>query len=476
MGLYGGKISVFQPDACLAEQLFHDGDAGAQVEAIRSLAERPLRIQGSVKASSIYDVSVSELPVRVLGDCLRGSPALHSSLPHTPVVRCQAALAIAQWQNNQAPATKDSLGADNWVGIQLLRQYFSERFFSNGVVMPMKFSRLVLKKSDADVLQAKAVSSENAVATPKVDAAYEYLDALVEGEERASALAEADEVELEEDEECRVRSAVVTAIACSRAKDGLSPTSVISFLETLLEFEDAEMLGHLVFPEEELIASKNYEKMKAEENDSSNISLKDSFADSLPSPASFVSSMLVADALLALCHINARPAIIKDPTTGQALQTTGSHPLARLIKAARSWLDWELYREKIRGELDLEFSAGLGGNCYDLIAACAVFALANLGIMKQSTIEVTNADNIESRGLVEDIATAKFYVAIFDGEPVRNDLTRAACAQALACVCCAADRFEKENEPATGLLATLEYLLDRIVGKLRHFTIASTFC
>ena len=96
MGLYGGHISVFQPDACLAEQLFHDGDAGAQIDALRALAERPLRVHWSGKVKTVYDVNVSELPVRLLGDCLRGSPALHSSLPHTPAVRAQAALAIAQ--------------------------------------------------------------------------------------------------------------------------------------------------------------------------------------------------------------------------------------------------------------------------------------------------------------------------------------------------------------------------------------------
>ena len=96
MGLFGGRISVFQPDACLAEQLFHDGDAGAQIDAIRALAERPLIIQGTAKVTTVYDVPVSELPVRVIGDCLRGSPALHSSLPHTPTVRYHAALGIAQ--------------------------------------------------------------------------------------------------------------------------------------------------------------------------------------------------------------------------------------------------------------------------------------------------------------------------------------------------------------------------------------------
>ena len=96
MGLYGGRISVSQPDPCLAEQLFHDGDASAQIDAIRALAERPLGIQGAGKVTTVYDVHVSELPVRVIGDCLRGSSALHSSLTHTPAVRAQAALAIAQ--------------------------------------------------------------------------------------------------------------------------------------------------------------------------------------------------------------------------------------------------------------------------------------------------------------------------------------------------------------------------------------------
>ena len=94
--MYGGKISVSQPDACLAEQLFHDGDAAAQVDAIRALAERPLSIQGTGKVTVVHGVAVAELPVRVLGDCLRGTPALHSSLPHTPAVRAHAALAIAQ--------------------------------------------------------------------------------------------------------------------------------------------------------------------------------------------------------------------------------------------------------------------------------------------------------------------------------------------------------------------------------------------
>ena len=31
---------MFQPDACLSEMLFHDGDDGAQVDTLRALAER----------------------------------------------------------------------------------------------------------------------------------------------------------------------------------------------------------------------------------------------------------------------------------------------------------------------------------------------------------------------------------------------------------------------------------------------------
>lgn len=201
LGHFNGRISVFQPDACLAECLFHDGDAGAQVEAIRALAERPLRIQPSTKVTAIYDVNVSELPVRVLADCLRGSPALHSSLPHTPAVRCQAALAIAQWQNNKAPPTKDAVGLDNWIGANLLIQYFRERFYSNGVVMPVKFSRIALRKSEAEVAEAAAAAGESGAANPKHDEKYEYLDSLEEGEERAEKAASAASIEMEEDEE-----------------------------------------------------------------------------------------------------------------------------------------------------------------------------------------------------------------------------------------------------------------------------------
>ena len=58
--------------------MFHDGEASAQVEALRALAERPLPLQGASKIKNIYGVPVTELPVRLLADCLRGSVTLHA--------------------------------------------------------------------------------------------------------------------------------------------------------------------------------------------------------------------------------------------------------------------------------------------------------------------------------------------------------------------------------------------------------------
>jgi hypothetical protein len=86
------------------------------------------------------------------------------------------------------------------VGANLLIEYFRERFYSNGVVMPVKFSRLALKNNEAEAAQT-AAAAEGGVANPKHDNNYQYLDSLEEGEERAAALEAAEEVEMEEDEE-----------------------------------------------------------------------------------------------------------------------------------------------------------------------------------------------------------------------------------------------------------------------------------
>jgi hypothetical protein len=57
-------------------------------------------------------------------------------------------------------------------------------------------------------------------------------------------------------------------------------------------------------------------------------------------------------------------------------------------------------------------------------------------------------------------------MSIFDSKPHRSDVTRAACAQAIACICCAADRFENETKKPAGLLTALEFMFQRIVDPL----------
>ena len=186
----GARIHIAQPDACLAEQLFHEGDATGQIDALRALSERPTRIQGSVKISNIYDVRVNEMPVRILGDCLRGSVALHCSLPHTPAVRAQAALAIAQWQNNKAPASKDAVGVDAWLGLEILLQYFNERHLKNGLVMPVRYTRRSVK-----TIPVKQEHNGNNTGT--ASDSYQYLDAYNEND-RSEILDEAEDVAEEE--------------------------------------------------------------------------------------------------------------------------------------------------------------------------------------------------------------------------------------------------------------------------------------
>jgi hypothetical protein len=465
MGLFGGRISVFQPDACLAEQLFHDGDAGAQVDAIRALAERPLRIQGSVKITAVYDAPVSELPVRLLGDCLRGSPALCNALPHTPAVRIQAAYAIAQWQNNKAPASVDSVGADLWLGVNLLIQYFNERFYNNGIIVPAKFNRIAMKKNEEESRTAAGTEGGTGQGNAAVQDEYHYLDAVVE-EDKISAILEAEEIDIEEDEEYRVRSAVVTAISSVRAKDGMTPKVVLKFLEAILNSGDASMVGTLETQEEDEMLSEVAQQRKKKKEGAklqARVDIRDGKINSL----TYVPSMILADALLSLCNINVRPDQTIDPTTGNQIQSKGIHPVTPLLESSRRWLEWELYRESIRLETSRDTLTGVGEGCHDTIASCALLSLSYLSILRQVTTNIAMAiDVLGVKNGIDPASTAQFYINVFDEKPVRTDVTRAAAAQAIACVCCAADRVDDESSVPLGLLTSFEFLLDRINGKL----------
>jgi hypothetical protein len=454
-GLYAGKVSIFQPDACLAEMLFHDGDAAAQVEAVRALAERPLRIQGSVKITTVHNVHVSELPVRLLGDCLRGAPALHGDLPHTPVVRAQAALGIGQWQNNKAPPSKDSVDTEAWIGVNLLMQYFKERYYKNGMIMPVKFSRLVIKKNEAEAGQ----STEGAPSKERESDDYVYLDA-IRDDEKPTLVAGAEDVDAEEDEEHRVRSSVIFAIAAVRAQDGMTPSVVLKFLSAVLEAGDVSMVGTMDSQEAETVGTRitTHHEKGAETEQDHEVGLHRNAVAKLQ----YIPSIVIADALLGVCSINNAPSIILDPTTGKPVQKKKTqHPVQPLLVASRRWLEWELYRETIRGEMNRESQSGVGGNCYDSVAACGVAAVSTLAILQQVTTDQA-AQEAEKQSSPGVITGAKFYMNIFDEEPRRPDVTRAACAQAVACVCCAADRFESPTAPL-GLLTALEYILQKTI-------------
>lgn len=455
-GLYNGRLSIFQQDACLAEQLFHDGCAFGQIEALRSLAERPLKIQATSKVTNVHDVPVSELPVRVLGDCLRGSVALHCDLPHNPAIRAQAALAIAQWQNNKAPESRDVVGGNAWLGLDLLMQYFKERFCKNGVVLPPNFRRLVLHKHIAGGASGDTTS----------DGGYQYLDALTQKDERKNAIGFADEVEVEEDEEYRVRSACITAITSIRAQDGMTPPSVLLFMEEVLQSGDKAAAGSLLLPHEEEQLKRKQDQALDEEiaHYRRIIGPYDEDVSNLP----YVSLSLVADALLALCHIHVRQQNDFDPTAGG--QGNADHPIVPLMESCRGWLDWDLERERVRTDANQSNLNGVGGACHATIAPCAITALCHLALLKQCTSNIAPA--LTGSGLIgvkrkpeqivrDEPASAQYYIDIFDGQPTKADTTRAAAAQAVACICCASDRNE-DKEPL-GLLLSLEFLLNRIL-------------
>lgn len=452
-GIYGGRIAIIQPDACLAEQLFHDGDAGAQVDALRALAERPFQIQGSVKITTVYGADVSELPVRVIGDCLRGSVALHGSLPHTPAVRVQAAYALAQWQNNREASTKaGGSAADSWIGLNLLLQYFRERFDDNGNIVPVSFSRVVLEKSEDQVAESSNEAGPGALKTGE-DAMYQYLDT-IDPEKRRSAVKRAVDIEIEEDEEYRVRSAAVQAIASIRADDGTTPPAVLRFLEEILASGDSSMVSGSVSRELDIDRHR----------------LSDKKANELKNTAEldFVPSVVVADVLLALCSVNASIALVVDPSSEKVLQPGAGveHPSLPLISASHRWLEWELYRESIRMEAEATSLSGVGGGTHSTVAACAVTALCYLCILKQSTtdLEQDGAPTKDSENVLNMASSAQYYINIFDGLPLRSDVTRAACAQAVACMYCATDRLTAPSRECVGLLSALEFLLDRILG------------
>ena len=297
------------------------------------------------------------------------------------------------------------------------------------------------------------------------------------------------------DEEYRVRSAVITAIASIRAKDGQTPPKVLRFLKSILVLGEGASLENIATVKEGLILPSK-KRMRTFENDDDEESdgEEEIALDQQTLDYPYVSSQVIADALLALCHVNCRPAVIED-STGVAVQVNTTHPIMPLMEACHRWVEWELYKESIRLESEKDILTPMGGNCYSITAACGITALSQLAILRNCTTNsIAQMETEFSKENVEDdemltstssavhkrktstshsdlASSAKFYVEIFDEIPKRSDTIRAAAAQAAVCICCATDRLKKKRSETYGLLSGLEFLLDRILGKLEQNTV-----
>jgi hypothetical protein len=386
------------------------------------------------------------------------------------LVRTQAALAIAQWQNNKAPTNKDSV---EWVGLTLLIQYFNERFRKYDSIMPAKFAQVCLKTASK---AAQSMTTGGAQADDTGE--YQYLDMFDDEAVREEVIESAIEIEQEEDEEYRVRSAVITAIACCRAKDGQSPPLVLSFLEEILQGEDDSVVSNLVTLEEgQLIEKKKIRKkieqqeVLAAEDGLVNVerNLNEELYD-LP----YASSSLIAETLLSLCHVNASPRLIEDPTTGKVSQSKANHPIIPLMQACYRWLQWALYKEDIRLEVETVNMTGVGKS--SAIAPSAITALYSMGLLRQVTTDsdadtTLNVDSTKKRKnesiskMIDDATSVQYYMDIFNARPFRTDAIRAAAAQAITCLCCAVDRNGNGGDNPTGLLKALNFLLNSVLGK-----------
>ena len=352
-----------------------------------------------------------------MGDCLRSSTALHSSLPFTPSVRSQAALCIAQWQNNKAPVSIDVVSTDAWLGLDILLQYFQERFEDdNGNILPSKFSRKIVRRDES------------------ID--YLYADSLKEDDEVIE-----EDYDFEEDEEYRVRSSVITAIACIRAKDGQTPTKVLKFLEKVLLTSDIITINNNILSD----CEKRQKRPRL-----GLLEYQEYFADHL-----------IGEALLALCYINTQPTDIEPPfsISSSINERAYLHPILPLIRVCWRWLKWGLHKEKVSFANIHTAVSGVGYSSTN-IAPNAITALCTMSLLYQST---TSSKQAEKTFLDEfyDATTTQFYSKIVDDADV-SDVTRAAAAQAVACIYCASDRLKGKNDGPTGLLLALTFLLDRI--------------
>ena len=118
--------------------------------------------------------------------------------------------------------------------------------------------------------------------------------------------------------------------ACQKMSDSTGGDKVLG--DSTRSRKDASMMGNVVHPDDDMVVEKTICKMKAdskerEDEDAENDDAKNDLSiPSLP----HVSSMLVADTLLALCHMNTSPATHTDPADGPVLTLEGALSMVNL--------------------------------------------------------------------------------------------------------------------------------------------------
>ena len=113
---------MLQSDTMLLEQLWMDGVWG-QIQALRNMARPRGPSRGSLlKLDAMYD-------------CLTAKDVLEDFFHHF-YVRCEAAYALAAWQNSQAPSTAEVGVTGSWQGMELLLRACREMFLSPSTHLP----------------------------------------------------------------------------------------------------------------------------------------------------------------------------------------------------------------------------------------------------------------------------------------------------------------------------------------------------
>ena len=117
------KVIVYQPLSMVVNALFYSGDIGVQVDAIRTLTERPTARE--VIGRNGFKVDGKLLPCEVLLKVVNGE---HVRGPFGSEVRGRAARGVAIWMGNKSPGNHDAVGGNVWFGVDGLIKWFRKGY------------------------------------------------------------------------------------------------------------------------------------------------------------------------------------------------------------------------------------------------------------------------------------------------------------------------------------------------------------